>query len=803
MGWLWRRRLHASVCVAVVLGACAVTDRRPGLLDAGRRTDSVGPKPGDDLDSGTESDAARVESDASATADPCAPDSPPRVTDRPSATDADDLEDIYLGLTQVTLGTAMTAPASDALGLDLDGTCTRVPDCPGDSAGSCRAQTKRVPADASACRDNALTTLLSVANQITEIGPQFGLSDDRINCGLRSGAFNVLSRIQGYNGRRDDPDVRIDWYAAGASKQFETATCSDGSAPAQPVWDRSAHWEVDSSELTEPAAALARLPDSHVFDSKAYVRDGVLISRMPDGALLRLNGGGSPYHAFALRVHGAFWLGRLGKAQDGSWRMTRGLIAGSTKLDELVQALRETGFCDSGDGDLAYSFMLTFIHESADLLGSGETDPTRACDALSFGIGFEAQQATPAGGKSLEPRVECCAPGKPHQQCVAACGDGIVSGNEKCDTAIAAGLPGACPTVCSPLAPCMLPVLSGTGCDAECMPVTISMAGPIDGCCPDGADATTDRDCKPRCGNTVVETGESCDPSSACTPCYSDNPCLAARTTGSADLCNLRCELVPITQCRNGDACCAASCSSTNDQDCSSNCGNARIDANETCEANTSAPCPASCDDGVACTKDFTSGSAANCNLTCAHVAITTAANDDGCCPTGASANNDSDCEAKCGNRAVESGEECDDGNMTAGDGCVDCKTESQQDACTTILGVHDACTQCKCSKCTAQFNACYRPTVASDAMLCDDLVQCGERARCGNPDCYCGDASLLLCLTGATNGPCREETMQAAKTSTLLDIQSRSTDTNFPIGRANAFRDCSSANCASECSGE
>jgi hypothetical protein len=33
----------------------------------------------------------------------------------------------------------------------------------------------------------------------------------------------------------------------------------------------------------------------------------------------------------------------------------------------------------------------------------------------------------------------------------------------------------------------------------------------LDGCCPKNANATTDADCAPVCGNGVVERGESCD----------------------------------------------------------------------------------------------------------------------------------------------------------------------------------------------------------------------------------------------------------------------------------------------------
>lgn len=49
----------------------------------------------------------------------------------------------------------------------------------------------------------------------------------------------------------------------------------------------------------------------------------------------------------------------------------------------------------------------------------------------------------------------------------------------------------------------------------------------------------------------------------------------------------------------------------------------------------------------------------------------------DGCCPPTGNANNDGDCNPICGNMAVEMGEECDDGNIQVGDDCDDdCQIE-------------------------------------------------------------------------------------------------------------------------------
>lgn len=81
-----------------------------------------------------------------------------------------------------------------------------------------------------------------------------------------------------------------------------------------------------------------------------------------------------------------------------------------------------------------------------------------------------------------------------------------------------------------------------------------------------------------------------------------------------------------------------------NDPDCqSSTCGNGVVDQGETCDPPST--CPASCDDGNACTADTLTGSAQNCNAACASTPITACAGGDGCCPAGCLVDTDSDCQ--------------------------------------------------------------------------------------------------------------------------------------------------------------
>ena len=199
---------------------------------------------------------------------------------------------------------------------------------------------------------------------------------------------------------------------------------------------------------------------------------------------------------------------------------------------------------------------------------------------------------------------------------------------------------------------------------------------------PSGANANTDADCTAMCGNGILEPGELCDTgitagAGACPAACDDGVACTTDALVNAGSCQAACTTTPITQPVNGDGCCPAGATTANDNDCLPGCGNGVVDNGETCDtAIASGPgsCPTSCNDNMACTQDVLVN-AGTCTVVCSYQPITTPANGDGCCPSGANANNDNDCTPMCGNGVVETGEECDDGNQNNNDSCTNmCK---------------------------------------------------------------------------------------------------------------------------------
>ncbi|HTU62257.1 MAG TPA: hypothetical protein VMF89_27550, partial [Polyangiales bacterium] len=204
-----------------------------------------------------------------------------------------------------------------------------------------------------------------------------------------------------------------------------------------------------------------------------------------------------------------------------------------------------------------------------------------------------------------------------------------------------------------------------------------------------------------------------------------------------------------------------------------------------------------------------------NCDARCEHRAITATSGGDGCCPEGANANTDSDCDAACGNWVREDPEQCDDGNRRSGDGCAsDCKTEPDDEPasepettadaeaqCLALLGnPTDACNGCTCESCEQEVIACRGASNADEAKQCRDVISCATANRCIGPYCYC-TAGSSGCTSGTPDGPCSEQVEAAAHSDKRDEVLARFNDTAYPLGRVMRVTTCWVNSCASSCS--
>jgi len=277
---------------------------------------------------------------------------------------------------------------------------------------------------------------------------------------------------------------------------------------------------------------------------------------------------------------------------------------------------------------------------------------------------------------TCSPQADGCCPANCDNSndpdCSPRCGDGALEPTlgEVCDTAFAPSNKKACPTSCPDDGnPCTQEMLLSAGtCAAKCvvLPITEPRAG--DGCCPPGANFTLDPDCKPICGNGVVEApAETCDyaaPQSCPSNCPAPGGCTVVTQVGMSGDCTATCMVQQIVGCLGGDGCCPPGCTALTDADCPVVCGNGAVEGNETCDraitAGFAGACPKSCDDGDACTTDVTDGTPEACTRRCSHLPVTACVGGDGCCPSGCTSANDGDCSPTCGDGRVGAGETCD-----------------------------------------------------------------------------------------------------------------------------------------------
>jgi cysteine-rich repeat protein len=199
---------------------------------------------------------------------------------------------------------------------------------------------------------------------------------------------------------------------------------------------------------------------------------------------------------------------------------------------------------------------------------------------------------TPASGDG------CCPTGATSltdDDCMAACGNGLVEMGETCDTGIASGA-GSCPTSCNDGAVCTTDALANAGtCTAACTATPITMPAAGDGCCPPGATIATDSDCTAACGDGAVSSGETCDTGiasgmGACPTACNDMMVCTRDSLVGAGTCTAACTFTPITAPMAGDGCCPPGATIATDSDCTGRCGDGTVTAPEVCDdGNTTA----------------------------------------------------------------------------------------------------------------------------------------------------------------------------------------------------------------------
>lgn len=271
-------------------------------------------------------------------------------------------DDIVVALRSIDLGEGINA---GKIGLDLDGACT----CPGVPLCTEPAWASGDHCDGELGRDNAAAQAFAAINDQVPGTISSGVLRAQIN----KGEWSLLLRVRGYDGSPDDGAVEVDVYPT-------TGLAGQGVTPA---WDGNDAWPIADTGLVDGQS----LDQPIAVDTKAYVSGGVLVAHPKStsvlfvGALLRLR----------VQLSSVTISGRIVPGDAGGLQISEGLIAGVWTLSDLFKGLSDLRYeggkalCrDSG----VYLQIRDTLCSVTDI--SSATAITELCDALSFGMSFEA-----------------------------------------------------------------------------------------------------------------------------------------------------------------------------------------------------------------------------------------------------------------------------------------------------------------------------------------------------------------------------------------------------------------------------
>lgn len=341
-------RMRKNLVVAVLGGAAALAACQAIVGIEDRNEASAPAEAGSPPDAGSDAKA-------DAPVDPC---SVTGVPPRPSVADDPNGQELVFALSRLQFGIDGGLPYM----LNLDTRCT----CP--AADSCERPKGQKPAcDGERGGDNALAPVL---------GGFKGFSEADLNNNLSQGYSTVLVRVEGYNGKADDPNVIVSIYGSLGTpgNRKPTGTPDD-------------EWDVDEASLVNGVPFQRKYADEG-----AYVTGGRLVASFDFAVDLGGTRTSSPIHA---DLRSGFIFADI---DVGTGHLT-GILAGRWPTSSILAAVapipdpNEPTKTLCGDS-FSYALLRTLVCGSADITRDPSGDNLgRACDSLSVHIGFDALRA--------------------------------------------------------------------------------------------------------------------------------------------------------------------------------------------------------------------------------------------------------------------------------------------------------------------------------------------------------------------------------------------------------------------------
>jgi len=193
---------------------------------------------------------------------------------------------------------------------------------------------------------------------------------------VSTGQSALVLRMRRWNGTPNDPSVTVhitqSVYGKPGDGSANVPTYSPGDVPA---WEGNDWFWVRSDTFLNGMDS-----EPKVFDNNAYVRDGVVVLRLPDRAELIFVGPG-----LGLRVALVQGTGTAVLREDGGLDNVQ--IGGRWTRTDVIQTAQSVGVCPSNPS--LYNLLVTAVDNNSDLRSNQDADGDGApCDAISFGVSF-------------------------------------------------------------------------------------------------------------------------------------------------------------------------------------------------------------------------------------------------------------------------------------------------------------------------------------------------------------------------------------------------------------------------------
>jgi hypothetical protein len=292
----------------------------------------------------------------------------PKVPPAPIASDDTTETTFVVAIRSVDFGEDEGVPR----GFDLDGRCTCGPEAnPSETyPSSCKLQRD----SESVCDGED-----GIDGQSARLFKQFataenGFDSSQMSFGADKGFWSVLLRIEKYNGTPNDDTVRASLYSAVARSE-------------PPLWDGTDVWNVDPRSLADGVSVDQPL----LSTESAYVADGRLVMSLDSSPLFFTDGiaGG----VLTIRLVSSFFVARIESSPSGT-RLVDGTLTGKWPAADIFSSLDD--FRAEGvpvcTNDVSFFFLKTALCNGLDI-NAGAPNPAEPCDAISFGISFEAEPA--------------------------------------------------------------------------------------------------------------------------------------------------------------------------------------------------------------------------------------------------------------------------------------------------------------------------------------------------------------------------------------------------------------------------